>query len=118
MLIFGAALLGGERASAQGMTLDSMLPRIGSELHNPALAEQLQTLLPNFANMRVWGLATGDFTNDSLPDLALSLYDRGDPGNKVRVYLFENVKSGQLVKRFEKVVAYVESPIEAGTRSA
>jgi hypothetical protein len=101
-------------AHSQGMPLDSLLPRIGTELHNPVIAKQLRTLLPDYENLHVWGLSTGDFSNDSLPDLALSLYDHGEPGNKVRVYLFENVKGQRLIDRFEKVVTYVESPIEVG----
>jgi len=101
-------------AFAQGMTLDSLVPRIGADLHNSALAEQLRTLIPDFANAHVWGFATGDFTNDSLPDLALSIYDAGRARNSVRVYLFENVKNQALADRFEREIPYVESPIEVG----
>ncbi len=102
------------RAFAQGMTLDSLLPRIGAELHNPALAEQLRDLIPDYANVHVWGLATGDFTNDSLPDLALSLYDPGRARSSVRVYLFENVDNKTLADEFEREIPYVESPMEVG----
>ncbi|HZK76470.1 MAG TPA: hypothetical protein VFD13_06135, partial [Candidatus Kapabacteria bacterium] len=99
---------------AQGMTLDSELTRIGTDLHNPALADELRDLIPDYANVHVWGLATGDFTNDSLPDLALSLYDAGRARNSVRVYLFENVENKKLADRFEREIPYVESPIEVG----
>src|ERR1035437_1511532 len=99
---------------AQGMLLDSMLPRIANELHSPALAEQLRTIVPDFENQKVWGLAIGDFTNDSLPDLALSLYNPGTARGQVRVYLFENVRNRQLVNRFEKPIPFIESPIEVG----
>src|ERR1035437_4004709 len=99
---------------AQGMLLDSMLPRIANELHSPALAEQLRTLVPDFENQKVWGLAIGDFSNDSLPDLALSLYHPGGVHDQVRVFLFENEKAKQLVNRFEKPVTFIESPIEVG----
>src|ERR1700733_14527623 len=85
-------LMGSSRLGAQGMTMDSILPRIGSDLHGQALAEQLRTLISDYANAKVWGLAIGDFSNDSLPDLALSLYDGNIAKNQVRVYLFENVK--------------------------
>ena len=101
-------------AFAQGMTLDSVLPRIGASLHSTALAEQLRDRIPDFANVRVWGLATGDFSNDSLPDLALSLYDPGRAHDKVRVYLFENVNDQKLADRFEREIPFVESPIEVG----
>ncbi|MFI5202423.1 MAG: hypothetical protein ACHQNE_08545 [Candidatus Kapaibacterium sp.] len=99
---------------AQGMTLDSLLPRIGTELHNPALAEQLHDLIPDFANVHVWGLAMGDFTNDSLPDLAISLYDPGRARSSVRVYLFENIENQKLANEFEREIPFVESPMEVG----
>ena len=102
------------QAFAQGMTLDSELVRIGAGLNNPALAEQLKTLIPDFANVHVWGLATGDFTNDSLPDLALSLYDPGRARTSVRVYFFQNVDNKRLADRFERQIPFVESPIEVG----
>ncbi|HEX5317179.1 MAG TPA: hypothetical protein VFX22_11065 [Candidatus Kapabacteria bacterium] len=102
------------RAVGQGMTLDSELVRIGSGLQNPALAAQLRDLIPDYANAHVWGLATGDFSNDSLPDLALSLYDAGRARNSVRVYFFENVNNKKLADRFEREIPYVESPIEVG----
>ncbi|MDP4198740.1 MAG: hypothetical protein Q8922_02095 [Bacteroidota bacterium] len=98
----------------QGMLLDSVLPRIGSELHNPALAQELRTLVPDFANQKVWGLAVGDFSNDSLPDLALSLYDPYAARDRVRVYFFENLKNQQLRDRFAKSITFIESPIEVG----
>ncbi len=96
------------------MTVDSILPRIGADLHNPALAEQLRDLIPDYANAHVWGLAIGDFTNDSLPDLALSLYDAGMATDKVRVYLFENVQNRKFADRYERDIPFVESPIEVG----
>jgi hypothetical protein len=99
---------------AQGMSVDSILPRIDSELHNPALGGQLSTLIPNYADARVWGLAIGDFTNDSLPDLAISIYDHGRVGNTVHVYFFENEDNKKLVQRFVKEISFIESPIEVG----
>ena len=96
------------------MTLDSLVPRISTDLHNAALAAQLQALVPDYANARVWGYAAGDFTNDSLPDLALSLYDPGRARSEVRVYFFENVNNRSLVSRLEKEIPFVESPIEVG----
>jgi len=99
---------------AQGMTLDSLLPRIGAELHNPALAEQLHDLIPDYSNARVWGYAAGDFTLDSLPDLALSLYDPGRARSSVHVYLFENLDNKKLANEFEREIPFVESPMEVG----
>ena len=99
---------------AQGQPLDSLLPRIATDLHNPALAEQLHALLPAGIDFRVWGYAAGDFSNDTIPDLALSLYNHDEAGNKVRVYLFENVKGKQLVERMERTVPFIETPIEVG----
>jgi hypothetical protein len=99
---------------AQGMSVDSILPRIDSELHNNTLGEQLRTFIPNYADARVWGLAIGDFTNDSLPDLAISIYDHGKVGTTVHVYFFENENNQKLVPRFEKEISFVESPIEVG----
>jgi hypothetical protein len=99
---------------AQGMPLDSVLPRIATELNSTRLANSLTNALPNYANLRVWGLATGDFTNDSLPDLALSLFDPYGPKTEVRVYLFANEGGQSLSKVMERPVTFVESPIEVG----
>jgi hypothetical protein len=99
---------------AQGMTLDSIMPRIAGELRNPQLAAQLRTLVPDYENQKVWGLAIGDFSNDSLPDVALSLYDKNIANNIVHLYLFENVKNQQLANRYDKPIPYIESPIEVG----
>jgi hypothetical protein len=96
------------------MPVDSILPRIDSELHSTVLAEQLRSLIPYYDSARVWGLSIGDFSNDSLPDLAISLFDHGQKGNTVYVYFFENKKGQKLIKRFEKQYSYVESPIEVG----
>lgn len=96
------------------MPLDSVLPRIATELNSTRLASALTNALPNYANLRVWGLATGDFTNDSLPDLALSLFDPYGPKTEVRVYLFANDSGQTLTKIMERPVTFVESPIEVG----
>jgi hypothetical protein len=112
--IFLTVILCSAQLSAQGMPVDSVLLRIGSELHSPALAEQLKSLLPDYANQHVWGLAIGDFTNDSLPDLAVSLYDPFSSKSEVRIYLFENQNNQKLVNRFEEPVTFIESPIEVG----
>ncbi len=101
-------------AFGQGMPVDSIIPRIDSELHHQGLAEQLQSLITDYADARVWGLAIGDFTNDSLPDLAISIYDHGKVGNIAHVYFFENVANQKLLPCFEKDISYVESPIEVG----
>src|ERR1035441_10166348 len=101
-------------ALGQGMGIDSLLPRIGSELHNPALAEQLRKLVPDYDSEHVWGLAVGDFTNDTFPDLALSLYNRDSAKSQVHIYLFENVAGKRLAPIYDKVVSFVESPIEIG----
>src|SRR5436190_13265171 len=102
-----ATLFVASNVFSQGMTLDSILPRIGSELHNPRLAEQLRTLVPDFENQKVWGLAIGDFSNDSLADVALSLYDQNIAKNQVTIYLFENVRNAQLAKRHERAIPYL-----------
>lgn len=107
-------LFAGKIIHAQGMTLDSIVPRISSELHNVRLAEQLRQLVPDYENQKVWGLAVGDFSNDSLPDVAISLYDKGIAQNQVRIYFFENIKNQQLADRYEKSIPYIESPIEVG----
>src|SRR5579871_6369978 len=64
--------------------------------------------------MPKWGYSAGDFTNDTLPDIALSIYDLSMSRNSVRVYLFENKNNQKLVDRFEREVPFVESPIEVG----
>src|SRR5687768_16133198 len=76
-------------ARAQGQSLDSLESRL-AESFTLQQVSQLKTMIPNYPNQRVWGLAIGDFSNDRHPDLALSLYDLSLGKNQVRVYLLQN----------------------------
>src|ERR1051325_5623710 len=109
-----AAFFVSSGAFGRGMPLDSIVSRIASELHTEPLASQLRSLVPDYENQKVWGLAIGEFSNDSLPDVALSLYDKNIATNIVHLYLFENVRNRELANRYDKAIPYIESPIEVG----
>lgn len=100
---------------AQGMPIDSLQGRLTAELKIPDALEQLRGQIGNFENMRVWGMAIGDFSNDANPDLAISLYDiKGGVSQRfVSVRLFQNV-GGKLVPMMTRSAQYFESPIEVG----
>lgn len=100
---------------AQGMPIDSLRSRLASELRIADAAEQLRSQISNYDNMRVWGMATGDFSNDAAPDLAISLYDitGGASQRFVMVRLFQN-QNGRLVPMLSRSAQYFESPIEVG----
>jgi hypothetical protein len=100
---------------AQGMPIDSLRARLTSELRMPDALEQLRAQVGNYENMRVWGMAIGDFSNDAKPDLAISLYDiKGGVAQRfVSVRLFQNI-DGKLVPMMTRSAQYFESPIEVG----
>jgi hypothetical protein len=102
-------------SAAQGMPIDSLKARLTSELRIPDALEQLRAQIGNYENMRVWGMAIGDFSNDTDPDLAISLYDiKGGVAQRfVSVRLFQN-QGGKLVPMMTKSAQYFESPIEVG----
>lgn len=114
MAFAGLAFWSQKNAFAQGIGIDSLMPRIASEIHSEALANQLHTLIPAYSDQAVWGYAAGDFTNDTLPDLALSLYDSDTAKSDVHVYFFENLAGKKLVPIYDKLVSFVESPMEVG----
>jgi hypothetical protein len=102
------------KADAQGMPIDSLMGRLTPQFANPFILADLAKLIPNYANQRVWGLAVGDFSNDSLPDLGISVYELGGAKNRVTVYLFQNIGGNHFKKVLERQIAYVASPIEVG----
>ncbi|MEO6939302.1 MAG: hypothetical protein ABI444_04065 [Candidatus Kapaibacterium sp.] len=99
---------------AQGMPIDSLMPRLFGQFPNKAQLLELRNDIPNYDNQRVWGLAIGDFSNDALPDLAISLYDIKGGKNQVTVYFFQNIIGEHFQKMLERIVPYVASPIEVG----
>jgi hypothetical protein len=107
--------LGSSVSFAQGMPIDSLKTRLTTELKMPDALDQLRSLIGNYENMRVWGMAIGDFSNDADPDLAISLYDiKGGVSQRfVSVRLFQN-QGGKLVPMMTRSAQYFESPIEVG----
>ena len=67
-----------------------------------------------YDEQRVWGLAIGDFSNDTLPDIAISVYDIDNPTREVTVYLLVNESNKSFKNVFRKKYTYVETPIEVG----
>lgn len=98
---------------AQGMPIDSLSQRLAAELSISNAAAQLRGQIPEYDELRVWGLAIGDFSNDATSDLAISLYDLNGPKQQVKVYLFQN-RGGALRKMMVRSASFVESPIEVG----
>ncbi len=113
-LLFSLAILSPD-SRAQGMPIDSLRTRLNTELKIPDALEQLRSQIGNYENMRVWGMAIGDFSNDANPDLAISLYDiKGGVAQRfVSVRLFQSI-GGKLVPMMTRSAQYFESPIEVG----
>jgi hypothetical protein len=113
VIILTLISLSSRRANAQGMPIDSLAPRLSLEFRDKMLRE-LRDLIPDYDDQRVWGLAVGDFSNDSLPDLGISLYNLKGPQHQVTVYMFQNLGGRHFQKMLTRPVAYIESPIEVG----
>lgn len=108
-------MIGSSELHAQGMPIDSLKARLMAELKINDALDQLRGQISNYENMRVWGMAIGDFSNDAVPDLAISLYDiKGGVAQRfVSVRLFQN-QGGKLVPMMTRSAQYFESPIEVG----
>jgi hypothetical protein len=98
----------------QGMTIDSLESRLSSTF-SPQLFKSLRDAITiRYDDQRVWGLATGDFSSDGRPDLAISLFDLAVPNNReVTVYLLVN-EGHRFAKMFTKKYPYLATPIEVG----
>lgn len=102
---------------SQGMPIDSLAERF-SHTFNKAMIASLHDQIPiRYDEQRVWGLAVGDFSNDTLPDMAISVYDIDSPTREVSVYLLVNDSNRSFKNVFRKKYSYVETPIEVGLTS-
>ncbi|MEI8135643.1 MAG: hypothetical protein WCH46_11335 [bacterium] len=101
-------------AIAQGMPIDSLFERFSEHFPKQMLASLRNQIQIRYDEQRVWGLAIGDFSNDTLPDLAISLYDIDNPTREVTVYLLLNVGNQSFRNILRKKYSYVETPIEVG----
>ncbi|HYM20383.1 MAG TPA: sugar-binding protein [Candidatus Kapabacteria bacterium] len=100
-------------AFSQGMPIDSLDGRFSSAFPESMRSSLREVLANHYDDQRVWGLAIGDFSNDSLPDLAISLYDLSNPKREVTVHLLVNTGSA-FKDVFQKKYTYFETPIEVG----
>ncbi len=101
-------------ALSQGMPIDSLRDRFALTF-SPQMLNTLHDQIPiRYDEQRVWGLAIGDFSNDTLPDMALSVYDIDSPTREVTVYLLVNDSNKSFRNVFRKKYGYVETPIEVG----
>ncbi len=98
---------------AQGMPIDSLFDRLSQTFSKEQLASLHETLPIRYDDQRVWGLAIGDFSNDSLPDLAISLFDVNFNSRNVKVHLLRS-EGSHFTDVFQKQYSYVETPIEVG----
>ena len=98
---------------AQGMPIDSLDGRFTSVFGDGMRASLRTALADHYDDFRVWGLAIGDFSNDTLPDLAISLFDVSNPKREVTVHLLVNT-GGTFKDVFQKKYTYFETPIEVG----
>jgi hypothetical protein len=99
---------------AQGMPIDSLMDRFSQTFPKQMLASLREKIPIRYDEQRVWGLAIGDFSNDTLPDLAISVYDIDSPTREVSVYLLVNDSNKSFRNVFRKKYSYVETPIEVG----
>ncbi len=96
------------------MPIDSLTDRFSLTFNKEMLASLHEQIPVRYDEQRVWGLAVGDFSNDTLADLALSVYDIDSPNREVTVYLLINDSNRSFRNVFRKKYSYVESPIEVG----
>ncbi|HET9135833.1 MAG TPA: sugar-binding protein [Candidatus Kapabacteria bacterium] len=98
---------------SQGMPIDSLASRF-SETFSASQVRSLRNALPiRYDDQRVWGLAVGDFSNDTLPDIAISLYDVNFAVREVTIHLLIN-EGDHFTDVFQKKYSYYETPIEVG----
>jgi hypothetical protein len=114
LLLGIAVLLCAANLFAQGMPIDSLMDRFSQKFNPQMLASLREQILVRYDEQRVWGLDIGDFSNDSLPDLAISVYDIDSPTRDVTVYLLINDGNKTFKNVFRKKYGYVETPIEVG----
>lgn len=96
------------------MPIDSLTDRFALTFSKEMLVSLHEQIPIRYDEQRVWGLAIGDFSNDTLPDLALSVYDIDSPTREVTVYLLVNESNKSFRNVFRKKYSYVETPIEVG----
>jgi hypothetical protein len=101
-------------AFSQGMPIDSLMDRFATTFSKEMLNTLHDQIPIRYDEQRVWGLAIGDFSNDTLPDMALSVYDIDSPTREVTVYLLVNDSNKSFKNVFRKKYGYVETPIEVG----
>ena len=111
LLVF---LVFGSKSFGQGMPIDSLKERLVGAFNEELFASLRDALPIRFEAQRVWGLATGDFSSDGKPDLAISLYDVSVGGRVVTVHLLQNEDGKQFKEMFSKKYSYQETPIEVG----
>jgi len=96
------------------MPIDSLHDRFSQTFSEQMIASLRDQIQVRYDEQRVWGLAIGDFSNDTLPDIAISLYDIDSPTREVTVYLLVNDGNRSFKNVFRKKYSYVETPIEVG----
>lgn len=99
------------------MPIDSLKERFALTFSPEMIASLHDQIQIRYDEQRVWGLAIGDFSNDTLSDLAISVYDIDSPTREVSVYLLVNVDNNKFKNVFRKKYSYVETPIEVGLTS-
>ncbi|MFI5263660.1 MAG: hypothetical protein ACHQM6_03995 [Candidatus Kapaibacterium sp.] len=107
-------LISSHKGFAQGMPIDSLMDRFATTFSKQMLGTLHDQIPIRYDEQRVWGLAIGDFSNDTLPDLAISVYDIDSPTREVTVYLLVNDSNRSFRNVFRKKYGYVETPIEVG----
>ena len=98
--------------SQNGMTFEELNSKIATYF-DEALIKDVQKLLPEGDNYRIWGWDVGDFSNDGYYDLAFAVRKFGVGNRKVDVYLFCDIE-GYLVKVGQYEKDFFEIPLEVG----
>ena len=99
------------------MPIDSLKERFAETFSSEMVASLHDQIQIRYDEQRVWGLAIGDFSNDTLADMAISVYDIDSPTREVSVYLLVNDGNKKFKNVFRKKYSYVETPIEVGLTS-
>ncbi|MCS6965436.1 MAG: hypothetical protein NZ473_01520 [Candidatus Kapabacteria bacterium] len=96
----------------QGTSFDELAQALEAHFDR-ALISDVRAQLPLGAPYEIWGWDAGDFSGDSYPDLALTVFIPQERQRRVRVYAFVD-QDGFLLNVASMILPYIELPLEVG----
>lgn len=99
-----------EAASDYSISFEEFKKRLEGVFDEEQFVDIRHHLPPEF---EIWGYDVGDFSEDGVPDLALSVKSKDLKGRTVQVFFFVNDEHG-FIEATKLNVSYYEIPIEVG----